>query len=973
MLPGKRPTGGWCASSYPINASQAHALPVIEVTLEGRRVRALVDTGCATTVVCSRIVGGCKGVNYMVAFDGSRVKCQGKRELQLGVRGIDMSVEAIVSERILNGIDIVLGMDVVDIMGGVTVLGKNVEFGTNSCNAVLQYKENIIAKPMENMVGDTIEDKDFKATFNGRHWTVEWVWKSDPPVLTNKIKCYDRQLQGEKKKGFEEEIERWIKEGILLPWKEEVEIGIIPLMAVEQPTKGKIRPVLDFRELNVHVSSHTGDEITDVCNEILRDWRQTTNASTIVDLKSAYLQIHVSKDLWKYQLVSYKGRTYCLTRLGFGLNSAPRIMAKVLKTVLGRCKKIESATKSYIDDILLDESKVTSEELISHLNDFGFVTKPPEQLDGGAALGLKLRKNDRGELQFSRGNKIPEVVPSLNRRELFSVCGKLVGHYPVAGWLRVACSYMKRAAEGTGWEDSVGDAARGKLNEVLHRVKNEDPVRGKWYVPKTTKGTVWCDASSIALGILLEIDGNIVEDAAWLRSQSDSNHINVAELEAAMKGINMAIKWGLQEVEIITDSATVNSWIATVVSEEKRVQTKGAAEMLVKRRLGILKSLIVEFNMKLTVKLVPSCRNKSDALTRVKKEWLVAKDKLEDEDMEVCCAAGCVDLRAHHNMHHMGVDRSLYLARQVAPDVSRTAVKKIVQSCEKCQSIDPAPRVHERGNLSVHSTWQRLAIDVTHFHQVCYLSIVDCGPGRFAIWRQLKRETAECIVNVLDEVFLERGPVSEVLMDNALSFHSETMTTLLRKWHIKGLFRAAYRPSGNGIVERHHRTIKASAERGNFSPQEAVYWYNMSPRSGIDPNSVPQRAIYQYKWRQLQDEPEEDVNVESANVVIDDEVWVKPPDVRCTSKWKRGRVTGITSKNNVEVDGTPRHILDIRRVVSSDFDSESDSEEGKLINNDQVNMVENDSLTGVDEVTESPRYPVRTRQPPAWMADYDTT
>ena len=63
------------------------------------------------------------------------------------------------------------------------------------------------------------------------------------------------------------------------------------------------------------------------------------------------------------------------------------------------------------------------------------------------------------------------------------------------------------------------------------------------------------------------------------------------------------------------------------------------------------------------------------------------------------------------------------------------------------------------------------------------------------------------------------------------------------------MFRAAYRPSGNGIVERHHRTIKAIAERGKISPLEAVYWYNMSPRSGIDPSTVPQRAIYRYEWR----------------------------------------------------------------------------------------------------------------------------
>ena len=49
-----------------------------------------------------------------------------------------------------------------------------------------------------------------------------------------------------------------------------------------------------------------------------------------MDLKSASLQIHVAEKLWKYQLVRYKGKTYCLMRLGFELNSAPRIMTRIL-------------------------------------------------------------------------------------------------------------------------------------------------------------------------------------------------------------------------------------------------------------------------------------------------------------------------------------------------------------------------------------------------------------------------------------------------------------------------------------------------------------------------------------------------------------------------------------------------------------------------------------------------------------------
>ena len=74
---------------------------------------------------------------------------------------------------------------------------------------------------------------------------------------------------------------------------------------------------------------------------------------------------------------------------------------------------------------------------------------------------------------------------------------------------------------------------------------------------KSNNGVPWCDASALAMGILLEINGAIVEDAAWLWKKDDFNHINVTELEAVLKGINLALKWNLTEVELKTDSAIV--------------------------------------------------------------------------------------------------------------------------------------------------------------------------------------------------------------------------------------------------------------------------------------------------------------------------------------------------------------------------------------------------------------------------------
>ena len=58
-----------------------------------------------------------------------------------------------------------------------------------------------------------------------------------------------------------------------------------------------------------------------------------------MDFKSPNLLLHIAKKLWLYKLVSSKGKTYSLTRLGFGLNAVPKIKATVLKTVLMKRNK----------------------------------------------------------------------------------------------------------------------------------------------------------------------------------------------------------------------------------------------------------------------------------------------------------------------------------------------------------------------------------------------------------------------------------------------------------------------------------------------------------------------------------------------------------------------------------------------------------------------------------------------------------
>ena len=69
--------------------------------------------------------------------------------------------------------------------------------------------------------------------------------------------------------------------------------------------------------------------------------------------------------------------------------------------------------------------------------------------------------------------------------------------------------------------------------------------------------------------------------------------------------------------------------------------------------------------------------------------------------------------------HHVGVDRTLYLARKIDPSVTKVGVQKVVKCCERCQSIDPAPAVHKRGklgSLEIGRDWKSMSHTTEKFY-----------------------------------------------------------------------------------------------------------------------------------------------------------------------------------------------------------------------------------------------------------------
>ena len=1013
------------------------ALPVIRLDVDGRECSALVDTGCTDTIVH---VDCCKEWRPhrvpITTMSGDRLCCRGVGRVSVRLPdGHEAQLEVLVVEEKPMGVDVVLGMTGITSLGGVNVRNPaDVRF----CGAAVR-------PPL------AVDTTDFVARFDADQceWTVAWKWTGGvgPECLTNTVAQY--AVAPDVRVEFDQEIDVWIEKGWLRPYDEREDgppRGLVPLMAVRQTNQDKVRPVLDYRELNGYVTAHTAD--ADVCADQLRKWRRHGAHVAVVDLRKAYLQLRLDRRLWPYQTVVVRGRRFCLTRLGFGLNIAPLVMKAVVRAVLSQDPVVERAVLPYVDDLLVNEDIISADRVVQHFSRFGLACKPPQRpVDGARMLGLRVRR-EMGVLHWTRDNGVPAPPARLTRRAVFAWCGKLVSHLPVCGWLRPAAAWLKRRANAvTGsWDDVTDDAAlRAQVAQVHARLDSADPARGQWCWTGG-RATVWTDASSIATGVVIETpDGGVMEDACWLRPvDAAATHINMAELDAAIRGLNLAVAWGVKDVDLRTDSATVHRWIDDAISGRARLRTKAQSEMLIRRRVDIIRQLVEELQLTVVVSLVRSGDNRADALTRVPREWLrsdgltagcavgnhgdVVSHGLCGEDSGTGCAAlshvtaeareltddaacgrsvgagdasadpasagvrapaggacpssgacrstgacvaagrgdsqawerhptrggdagavgGCdsrvrecrpargevpdavADIEArivavHERAGHPGIRRTLYFARRdVSRRITRVQVRSVVQECDVCRSVDPAPVRWRHGSLGVAATWSRLAIDVTHYKGKSYLSVIDCGPSRFAVWRQLRRPDATEISGHLDQLFMERGAPAEVLADNDTVFRGRQVAALAARWGVALRFRAVHEPGGNGIVERSHRTVKVIAARRDCSIAEAVHIYNATPRDGERAETAPAAGIFRYALRDCVRPARTDDRAQESSPrrpapasdrtrpQVGDQVWMRRRGTRCTEVSRRGTVTRVVSPQVVEVDGVPWHVRDVR-------------------------------------------------------------
>ena len=98
--------------------SKLSRVPIIKVSVNGKPARALVDTGCTSTMVKEQFVDCIQGERVMSAFHGPEVVCKGSAMVELSVSSVKVRQKVTVVGSIVGDIDVVLGMDTISRLGG---------------------------------------------------------------------------------------------------------------------------------------------------------------------------------------------------------------------------------------------------------------------------------------------------------------------------------------------------------------------------------------------------------------------------------------------------------------------------------------------------------------------------------------------------------------------------------------------------------------------------------------------------------------------------------------------------------------------------------------------------------------------------------------------------------------------------------------------------------------------------------------
>lgn len=331
---------------------------------------------------------------------------------------------------------------------------------------------------------------------------------------------------------------------------------------------GKVRPVIDFRELNKHVKTPQRFKCEgwqEVANQVTRDCLMTR-----LDLTKAYLHISMSVGAQPFLCFTWRGVAYTCVGLPFGLKTSPHIFTKMMRVAVGVLRSHGIQCVVYMDDLLLlhpslEAAQQQTRLAIDLLTGLGWsVNMEKSELQPKHSLRflgfvinshtLTLHVTKERLDNLTTAGRVLLANPRTTARKLAGFLGQLVSTreavQPVfLHTLQLSREKCKAVRQG-GWRQILTLSAEA-LDEVRWAVEVLPSLNATSLTVRQPKAHLWTDASDTGWGGVLKIQGESLETWGYWGPEEFTQHINTKEAKACLLAVqtfkercrHLCIRW----------------------------------------------------------------------------------------------------------------------------------------------------------------------------------------------------------------------------------------------------------------------------------------------------------------------------------------------------------------------------------------------------------------------------------------------